>query len=122
MSNPISSEYIFDIEYEQGTIVNWEFEFDNLDELHYIHTGCYCTQLTSIDGNKLIGTLAIDSAMSNELKTKEGEHIVEKHLSVYLDQNVPEFIVGDLSKRIFNPLKKVVNLIIRGTVRVKESS
>lgn len=118
MSKEIRSVFEFDIQYRPGVAVSWKFDFDNLDEIHYINSGCYCTVLQELGTNYISGVLNIDHAMSSELREKEGAHEVEKTVAVYLDDSVPEFIKGELSRRTYNPLKRIINLTIRGIVRV----
>ncbi len=118
MSNTEPQVFKFDIQYQEGVSVNWRFDFDSFEGLHYIHTGCYCTQLKEKGDNYIAGVLNIDHAMSAELRAKKGEHSVEKNISLYYDENEHEFIAGDMGIRTYNPNKKITTLILRGIVRV----
>jgi len=118
MSNPVEEVFKFDIQYQEGATVNWRFDFDSLEELHYTNTSCYCTQLKESGTNHIAGVLNIDSAMSNELKAQKGNHDVDKVIYVYLDKDVPEMIPGHLNLRIPNPEKRMIKLTLRGIVRV----
>lgn len=114
---------IFDfgqIYYEENKTINWDFVFNSLENYHYTNTHCYCTQLSKVDFSKnyISGTLNLTQAMGDHQKSKSGEYLVEKNVTVSFGPSVHEFVANEKGLRELNSEKEQIYLTIRGFVRV----
>ena len=106
--------------YEDGLVKEFQFNFQDLSDFHYIGLGCgSCTDITSIDKEKgtIKGLINITSAIG-DLKKSVGEHPVTKYLSVKFDPSTHEFVADDKGKKVYNSAANVVHLTVKFLVRV----
>jgi hypothetical protein len=94
----------------------WKFELK--DEvtipIEYVHTGCGCTKLKSIENGVVEGIITVNTAGT----FNEENDSFTKTIVVYFDDGKPEFIRTEIGQRVVNKEKSKQVLTIVGTVEI----
>jgi hypothetical protein len=95
-----------------GTITESRFNISEFkDRLHYIGIGCGCSS------HDVIGDEVIFRVDTTKVGAEQGTFLaLNKVNTIFLDPDVPEFIVGEKYKRIPNPQKERFQFSLVGGV------
>lgn len=95
--------------------LRWEFKDLKPDQINHIHPSCGCTAKVEIQNDAIVASFSDQTKQDVVDKDPNGIVHIQKHLTVYLNDENELKIIGPKGL-IFNPLKKKLKIIFAAYV------